>query len=521
MHRLGRQKRLVISYVRTAIIAVLFLLVAIPFVNKVANGGKTYTPDERYMVVLNGTELGYVSDASIAHEALKDARNQINESNSGLALMESDIDVYKEATAGNVITGEALTESIYTLLSSSTVDTKSDAVAYTVRVEDFTVTIASKEEVVELFERVKARYNTSNEFTVELVENNDGFYTTLKTNIVSADVTINEAAQVLATLNGENDVEIDSENIVLADGVLSIGFAEEVEVIETKASLDSIISVEEAYELITKEHAEKGTYEVKAGDCLSGIATLHNITLNELLELNGGMDVNSMIYPGEELIVTVPASEISVVIMEETTYEEDYDAPIQYVDNNNLYRGTENVIKNGVPGHREVVAVVTYVNGVETGREIISETIFTEAVPTVVERGTLTPPTYIKPVNSYTISSPFGYRNHPITGLWSLHTGVDWYAPTGTPIKASSSGVVERASWYAAYGYCVDIRHADGSLTRYAHMSAFAVAYGQTVSQGQVIGYVGSTGNSTGPHLHFEIRLRGDVLVDPVSYVGR
>ena len=88
MHRLGRQKRLIISYVRTAIIAVLFLLVAIPFVNKVANGGKTYTPDERYMVVLNGVELGYVSDATMAQNALKNARNQINTSNSGLALME-------------------------------------------------------------------------------------------------------------------------------------------------------------------------------------------------------------------------------------------------------------------------------------------------------------------------------------------------------------------------------------------------------------------------------------------------
>ena len=214
MHRLGRQKRLVISYVRTAIIAVLFLLVAIPFVNKVANGGKTYTPDERYMVVLNGTELGYVSDASIAHEALKDARNQINESNSGLALMESDIDVYKEATAGNVITGEALTESIYTLLSSSTVDTKSDAVAYTVRVEDFTVTLASKEDVVELFEAVKNRYLDSNEFTVELVEDTEGSYNSLKTNLVSADIEINEAAQVLSSMNGNLAETIDKEDIV-------------------------------------------------------------------------------------------------------------------------------------------------------------------------------------------------------------------------------------------------------------------------------------------------------------------
>ncbi len=522
MHRLGRQKRLIISYVRTAIIAVLFLLVAIPFVNKVANGGKTYTPDERYMVVLNGTELGYVSDASTAQTALKNARNQINSTNSGLALMESDISVYKETAGGSVITEEELTSSMYTLLSSTNVATKNETVAYTVRVEDFTVTLGSKEEVVELFELVKERYSNSNEFTVELVENTDGSYTTLETNIVSADVTINEAAQVLASLSTDSDVVIDEEEIVFADGVLSIGFKEEVEVIETKASKANVVSVEEAYELITKEHAEKGTYQVQSGDCISGIAKLHGLTIDEFLALNGGMDINSTIYPGEELIVTVPASEINVVVKEEMTYEEDYNAPIQYVDNNSLYRGTENVIKQGTAGHREVVAIVTYVNGVETSREIINETIFVEATPTVIERGTLTPPTYIKPVNSNMITSAFGWRDHPITGQWSFHSGVDWNASMGTPVKASASGVVVRAGWYGAYGNCVDIRHVDGSLTRYAHLSGFAVTYGQTVNQGQVIAYVGSTGVSTGAHLHFEIHLRYEGnYVDPVTYTGR
>ena len=520
MHRLGRQKRLIISYVRTAIIAVLFLLVAIPFVNKVANGGKTYTPDERYMVVLNGTEIGYVSDATMAQTALKNARNQINASNSGLALMESDISVYKETVGGSVITEEELTDSMYALLSSANVETKNEAVAYTVRVEDFTVTLGSKEEVVELFELVKERYSSSNEFTVELVENTDGSYTTLQTNIVSADVTINEAAQVLATLNSETDIEINEEEIVFADGVLSIGFEEEIEVIETKASRANVVTVEEAYELITKEHAEKGTYKVQAGDCISGIAKLHGLTIDEFLALNDGMDISSMIYPGEELIVTVPASEISVIVKEEMTYEEDYNAPVQYIDNNKLYRGTENVIKQGTAGHREVVAIVTYVNGVETGREIINETVFVEATATVIERGTLTPPTFIKPVNSNTITSPFGWRDHPITGVWSFHTGVDWNAPMGTPVRASAGGVIERASWNGGYGYCVDVRHSDGSLTRYAHLSAFAVSYGQTVYQGQVVGYIGSTGNSTGPHLHFELHYRG-VLTDPVLHTGR
>lgn len=520
MQRLGRQRKLYISYARTAIIAVLFLLVAIPFVKKVANGGNSYTPDDRYMVVLNGEEMGYVSDASIAQSALKEARTQINASNSGVALVESDITLYKDKSGGAVVSEEELTESIYTALSSNTVGRTDSEVAYTIRIDDFTVTLASQDEVVELFEAVKDKYSESDEFTIELVEDTEGTYNSLKTTVVSADVEINEAAKVLATMDGETADTTENEDIVYKDGVLSVDFAESIEIIETRADTADIVSVEEAYELITKEHAEKGTYTVKQGDCLSSIATSHGLTLDELFSLNYGIDIDTTIYEGDVLVVTVPTSEITVVVVEEASYEEEYDAPVQYVDNNSLYVGTENVVQNGTKGRRGVVALVSYVNGVESEREIISQEVYTEATPTIIERGTLTPPTYIKPVNSNTITSPYGYRVHPITGQWALHTGVDWYVPSGTAVKASSSGTVVRASWYGSYGYCVDVKHSDGSLTRYAHLSGFAVSYGQTVTQGQVIAYSGNTGASTGPHLHFELYDRG-TLVNPLDYVGK
>ena len=112
MKHLKQYKKLYMSYAKTAVIAVIFLLVAIPFVKKVAADGNTYTPSTRYMVVLNGEEIGYVSDASTAQTALKNARNQINSTNSGLALMESDISVYKETAGGSVITEEEFNEII-------------------------------------------------------------------------------------------------------------------------------------------------------------------------------------------------------------------------------------------------------------------------------------------------------------------------------------------------------------------------------------------------------------------------
>ena len=115
------------------------------------------------------------------------------------------------------------------------------------------------------------------------------------------------------------------------------------------------------------------------------------------------------------------------------------------------------------------------------------------------------------PINGARLSSTFGFRRHPILGYNKLHQGTDFAAPTGTPIMASGSGVIERASWFGAYGKFIMIRHNSTYKTAYAHLSGFAkgVRSGSRVQQGQVIGYVGSTGRSTGPHLHYEVLVNG------------
>jgi murein DD-endopeptidase MepM/ murein hydrolase activator NlpD len=122
-----------------------------------------------------------------------------------------------------------------------------------------------------------------------------------------------------------------------------------------------------------------------------------------------------------------------------------------------------------------------------------------------------------KPVADGIMRSPFGLRRHPILGYTKMHTGVDWAAPTGTPIYASGNGVVEKAGWESGYGKFVLIQHTNGYETAYGHMSAFArgLDEGKRVRQGQVIGFVGSTGLSTGSHVHYEIRVNGR-FVDPM-----
>lgn len=126
---------------------------------------------------------------------------------------------------------------------------------------------------------------------------------------------------------------------------------------------------------------------------------------------------------------------------------------------------------------------------------------------------------FIQPVTGV-ISSGFGWRVHPITGEKKLHKGVDFAAPTGTPIFAAADGIVTDAGWTnGGYGNIIELRHDDGSVTLYAHTNSVYVSKGQTVNRGQAIAEVGTTGRSTGPHLHFEVQPDGKTAVDPMDYI--
>lgn len=123
---------------------------------------------------------------------------------------------------------------------------------------------------------------------------------------------------------------------------------------------------------------------------------------------------------------------------------------------------------------------------------------------------------FVAPVEGR-VSSPFGWRNVSVNGN-RYHGGLDIAANMGTPVVAARSGVVTRAGWWGSYGNVVVLDHGDGAETRYAHLSAVTVRVGQGLRQGDVLGRVGSTGASTGPHLHFEVRFDGRA-VDPLPYL--
>jgi len=172
-----------------------------------------------------------------------------------------------------------------------------------------------------------------------------------------------------------------------------------------------------------------------------------------------------------------------------------------------------------VPGLVEITVEIVRENGRELERTVLERTVLREPVTQIIVRGTRAVPSrgtgdYVWPVHGR-ITSRFGWR------ALGWHSGVDIGAVAGTPILAAASGVVTFAAYAGNYGNKVVIDHGvqggDRIATVYGHLSRFAVSVGAEVSAGQVIGYVGSTGRSTGPHLHFEVRINGQA-VDPIRF---
>lgn len=125
----------------------------------------------------------------------------------------------------------------------------------------------------------------------------------------------------------------------------------------------------------------------------------------------------------------------------------------------------------------------------------------------------------IDPVRAMRVSSGFGRRRAPMRGASRNHKGIDFAGPIGTPIYATADGIVGRAKWVRGYGKFIELEHGNELQTRYAHLSAMNVRYGQRVKKGDIIGHMGSTGNSTGSHLHYEVRI-GGIAVNPKAFLA-
>ena len=306
------------------------------------------------------------------------------------------------------------------------------------------------------------------------------------------------------------------------ENTISCEFAEDVEIKQEYVPTEKVMNLGYLAELLYSTKTAEVTYTVKAGDTWSEIAEDHDMTSSELLEMNPGYDIDK-IQIGEVLTLSEAVPYLTVTVKQREYYVEDVMYDIEYTDTADLYKGDYKVVSAGEYGAADVVANVTYVNGVETERTILSSVTLKEPVTEQRLQGTRERPTWY-PTGTFRwpisgrITSYFGGRSSP-GGIGSTnHQGIDIAGSYGTPVYAADGGTVTYAGWMGGYGYLVQIDHGNGYVTRYGHNSSLTVSVGDHVYKGQQIARVGSTGNSTGNHCHFEVRYNG-VARNPLNYL--
>lgn len=488
------------------------------------------TGNNIFYVSLNGVAVGSSAIEDV-EGYVREARLQIASASDEPVMFDTAVSVEgREVWFGKVDSEQTLVANMVQVMKASEQETLHRS--YTIKINDFTINLASSGEVLELLDAVLKQYDTTGNYSVHLIADPSRELNVLTTQIVNkeeeqkkeeeakdfhkevgAEACMNQA---FAAIEPDKEKEFSDYEL----GLISLEYGDLIEVVEAYLPSDALTPLTEAIEQVTKKEEKDKIYEVVAGDTLSQIAEDNGLSLDKLIAMNPTIeDENSTIRIGDELIVTSPEPELSVIRQEQAYYEEDYDADVIYIDNDEWYTTERVTRQEPSAGHRKVVSVITYRNDTETGREIQKEEVTIEAVPKIVERGTKIPPTYIKPISGGRLSSGFGKRSAPKKGASTYHKGVDWATPIGTAVMASSGGTVTKAGWGSGYGYVVYIDHGDGRQTRYGHLSKVLVKAGQKVSQGEKIALSGNTGVSTGPHIHFEI-LIGGTQVNPLNYLS-
>jgi len=575
--------------------------------NPIVSAITSFTFGPKTKVMINGEVVALAKNEEAAQKAYKEARLAYNAE--GVKLLETDVSFQlvdkeqdeKAIKGKKILRNEKLTTAILDHLNEIEDDKKQ--VAYTMRIDDYTVTVSSMSEVVSMLEDAQGQYDEGDRFQVGLVlpekrnvmmyevevtekqakedskkqdtqaseeDNNSEEAATEEDSATTDDAAViqipekqttaltgegqdtegsaedaegeqtseetvdetltestDETAGADESEDGDNEpveetteeeqpteepVDADVAAQSVNDGVKYVGFSDKIQVMETYVSKDQITSKAVAYEELTAENAEPSIYVVQPGDSLSGIAAKYNMSVEDVKALNPGIESDDNIYYDDRLTVSVPSAAVQILVQKQETYKEDYYADVVYEDDGEMFIGESEVVQEGQAGTHTVTDLVTYKGDTEYDREQLQETVQVAAVAQVVKRGTKSRPSYMYPCTNWPITSRFGYR-------WGrLHAGTDVGVMTGTTVRASRAGQVTVAGWLGGYGNCVMIDHGDGVTTVYGHLSEITVSVGEYVDQGERIALSGNTGRSTGPHLHFEIRING-TPVDPEPYL--
>jgi len=305
------------------------------------------------------------------------------------------------------------------------------------------------------------------------------------------------------------------------DKVLDVKLREKITTATQLRSPNDICSLQEATNVLLFGSKGANVHEVESSDeTMWTIANQYGISMHNLKVANPGL-TSDKITPGMKINLAAAAPKITVVVVKEVVVTASIPFSVEKKSNSSMLRGTSKTISQGVNGQEQVTLKVAVSNGQEINRQRISSVVTKAAVAKVVERGTkmvvasrgsggsgsLSWPVY------GSITSRFGGRSR------GYHTGVDIDGSTGDSIRAAESGKVIFAGREGGYGNLIKLDNGDGLQTWYGHLSKISVSVGESVEKGEVIGKMGSTGNSTGSHLHFEVRINGTPY-NPLKYLN-
>lgn len=308
-----------------------------------------------------------------------------------------------------------------------------------------------------------------------------------------------------------------------ADGIVKeVSFKNKVEYNDGIYLAESLMTEDDAIKLLTSQKQKIGTYVAQKGDTPLIISMKFNMDQSQFNLLNP--NCTSECKEGQIVRVTEKESYLPILYIRELETLSFLDYETIEVETSSLNVGTRRILQKGERGEKRSSVEITYIDGIERSRKVIKSEVIKSPTIEQVGVGTYT----ARPASSSTVLTGSGQFGWPVNGGYISdpfisnrnHKGLDIAAPGGTDIYAGGDGVVVAAGWNPhGYGYFVEIDHMDGYQTVYAHCSSLFVSQGQSVTRGQLIAAVGTTGNSTGNHCHFEVRYLG-MIQNPADYLN-
>lgn len=419
-----------------------------------------------YRVFLNGKEIGVVNSPSVVQQWLDNKLKEAKEKNNVRSLQLSDRISFTEEKVfkgryDNGATLETLSKEAEIQVEAIKVVVNGATVGYA----------ASKQDVEAALEDLKQKFGAKKTVSASSLD------------------------------NGQSKVK-------------KVKFKESITMEHSSVPASKILSSDKLQELLSKGSSKQMIHTVQEGDCLGCIAKKYGVKISDILANNPELTEDTLLQLGQQLNVTALNPLVTVEVTEEVVKDEVLHYQEETRTNNTLPKGELRVIQLGKEGKKRITFQIVKENGRIVEKKIINEQILSTPVPRIIERGT-------KVISSRgtgnmmwpakgVLTSRFGPR-------WGrLHKGLD-IAGSGS-IKATDNGKVVLAGWYGDYGNAVIIDHGNGIQTLYGHMRSIKVREGQTVQKGTTIGIMGSTGDSTGVHVHFEVR-KGGRIQNPMKYL--